>query len=155
MGERPGGLRFLSRAVVFVCLFVLLLHKAVTCVQASCAKGVLISGIVDGRSGKPKGVEVYVLKTDDYAGWELKVNSNGGSSWRTVHTFGSENAGESSVGDRNVVYDAHFWALPLTHCWLMKPTGYYFFTSTMSEVGSGGYNWVRLPCCCCCCCCYC
>ena len=47
---------------VAVGLGIALFSRHVLVVDAACQKGMLITGIVDGKSGEPKGVEIYVLK---------------------------------------------------------------------------------------------
>lgn len=47
----------------------------------------ILTGIYDGQSSTPKGIEIYVTTTGSYSGWTVDEQFNGGSTWRTDYTF--------------------------------------------------------------------
>ena len=56
---------------------------------------ILISGIFDGDSSDPKGIEVFVVSSGDYTDWEVETQSNANTTWSTGYTFsGSYTAGD-------------------------------------------------------------
>ena len=127
----------------------LTLFLAIACslleVDGSCAKGIVITGILDGKSGNPKGLEVYVLKTGDYDNWKIKKNSNGGSTWSTAYTFsGTTTAGSSyRIKTPAGVYTQLTRSVLLCFARSAPFAGYYFFTPHASTVGTGGWDWGR------------
>ena len=124
--------------VVFLCLGWASLE-----VQGSCSKGIVITGIVDGKSNEPKGVELYVLKTGDYNGWKIMSNANGGDSWRPVYTFsGTKTAGASYLTKTLAGVHTRLTRSALPCFTRSAPyVGYYFFTMHASIVGTGGWDW--------------
>ena len=48
---------------------------------------VLLTGIIDGSSSNPKGIELYVSGTMDLTGYAIEIEANGGSDWYNGYTF--------------------------------------------------------------------
>ena len=54
---------------------------------AAANAGVLLTGIIDGQSSNPKGIELYVDGTMDLTGYTVEIEANGGSDWYEGYTF--------------------------------------------------------------------
>tara|TARA_R110002096_G_scaffold170840_12_gene343527 strand:- start:471 stop:3248 length:2778 start_codon:yes stop_codon:yes gene_type:complete len=61
----------------------------------------IISGIYDGDVSVPKGIEIYVITTGDYTGWEIKYQTNAATTWSTGYTMGDDagDSGSYTAGD--------------------------------------------------------
>jgi len=81
-------------------------------VAAGSANGqLLLTGIVDGASGSPKGIELYVSTQTDFSGWAIELESNGGSDWSQIFNF-------DDLADTTL------------------DSGFYYITSTLSDMTS-------------------
>jgi len=47
----------------------------------------ILTGIYDGHSSTPKGIEIYVTSTGSYNGWTVDEQSNGNTNWTNEYTF--------------------------------------------------------------------
>jgi hypothetical protein len=71
----------------------ILFSAAALCINLNA--NILITGVFDGDSSNPKGIEVYITSTGDYTGWGVDIQSNANTTWSSGYVFeGSFNAGD-------------------------------------------------------------
>lgn len=66
-----------------------------SCFVSPASAQLLISGVYDGNSSVPKGIEVHVVTTQDYTGWEVEGQTNAATTWSNIYEFsGTLDAGD-------------------------------------------------------------
>lgn len=71
----------------------------ITALSAACVPaqaGLILTGIYDGDTSDPKGIELFVTSTGNYNGWSVELQTNAGTTWSSGYTFDttSYNAGD-------------------------------------------------------------
>jgi len=71
------------------------MKKTITCLASvillplPVQSSLILTGIYDGESSTPKGVEIFVTTTGSYEWWTVDQQFNAGTSWFTEYTFDS------------------------------------------------------------------
>ena len=69
----------MNKTITFIASLILL--------PVSAQSALILTGIYDGYTSTPKGIEIYVTTTGSYDGWTVDEQTNGNTNWTNEYTF--------------------------------------------------------------------